>query len=82
MWRKRKEVRRNEEAHSVAGDGGHDGADDVVLWGGVRQDHAREPGRQPAGGEARGIPAKNPAGKCPAGQNKDASPGAQKKCER
>ncbi len=38
-------------------------------------------GNEPRG-EARGIPAKNPAGKCPPGQNKDASPGAQKKCER
>jgi len=33
----RKEVRRNEEAHHVVGRGAHDGADDVVLWGGVRQ---------------------------------------------
>ena len=32
------------------------------------------------GGEAKGIPAKNPAGKCPPGQNKDLSPGGQKKC--
>ncbi len=38
-------------------------------------------GNQP-GGEAKGIPAKNPAGKCPPGQNKDLSPGGQKKCKR
>ena len=36
-------------------------------------------GNQP-GGEAKGIPAKNPADKCPPGQNKDLSPGGQKKC--
>jgi hypothetical protein len=38
-------------------------------------------GNEP-GGEARGIPATNPADKCPPGQNKDLSEGAQKKCER
>ena len=31
-------------------------------------------------GEAKGIPAKNPAGKCPPGQNKNLSPGGLKKC--
>jgi hypothetical protein len=36
-------------------------------------------GNEP-GGEARRIPAKNPADKCPPGQNKDLSPGGQKKC--
>jgi hypothetical protein len=36
-------------------------------------------GNEP-GGEARGIPAKNPADKCPPGQNKNLSPGGQKKC--
>jgi hypothetical protein len=30
----------------------------------------------------RGNPAKNPAGKCPKGQNKDTSPGGLKKCDR
>ncbi len=38
-------------------------------------------GNEP-GGEARGIPATNPADKCPPGQNKELSPGGQKKCER
>ena len=36
-------------------------------------------GNEPRG-EAKGIPAKNPTGKCPPGQNKDLSPGGQKKC--
>ncbi len=30
--------------------------------------------------QGKGHPAKNPAGKCPAGQNKDTSPGGLKKC--
>ncbi len=38
-------------------------------------------GNEPKG-EANGIPAKNPADKCPPGQNKDLSPGGEKKCER
>ena len=38
------------------------------------------PGGHEPGGEAKGIPAKNPADKCPPGQNKDLSPGGQKKC--
>ena len=38
------------------------------------------PGGHEPKGEAKGIPAKNPAGKCPPGQNKDLSPGGQKKC--
>jgi hypothetical protein len=38
-------------------------------------------GNEPRG-EARGIPSKNPADKCPPGQNKDLSPGGQKKCSR
>jgi hypothetical protein len=38
-------------------------------------------GNEPRG-EARGIPSKNPADKCPPGQNKDLSPGGQKKCAR
>jgi hypothetical protein len=33
-------------------------------------------------GPGRGNPDTNPAGKCPAGQNKDTSPGGQKKCGR
>ena len=33
------------------------------------------------GGEAKGIPAKNPADKCPPGKNKDTSPGGLKKCD-
>ena len=32
-------------------------------------------------GPGRGNPDTNPAGKCPAGQNKDTSPGGQKKCD-
>jgi hypothetical protein len=31
-------------------------------------------------GPGRGNPAKNPAGKCPPGQNKTTSPGGLKKC--
>ena len=31
-------------------------------------------------GEARGIPAKNPADKCPPGKNKNLSPGGERKC--
>ena len=31
-------------------------------------------------GPGRGNPDTNPAGKCPPGQNKDLSPGGQKKC--
>jgi hypothetical protein len=31
-------------------------------------------------GPGRGNPDTNPAGKCPKGQNKDTSPGGQKKC--
>jgi hypothetical protein len=50
-----------------------------VAFGAITKENRG--GNEP-GGEARGIPAKNPAGKCPPGQNKDASPGAQKKCER
>ena len=38
-------------------------------------------GNEPRG-EARGIPAENPAGKCPPGQNKDATPAVERKCER
>ena len=38
-------------------------------------------GNEP-GGTAAGIPATNPADKCPPGQNRDLSPGGQKKCER
>ncbi len=38
------------------------------------------PGDNTPSGEARGIPAKNPAGKCPPGQNKNLSPGGEKKC--
>jgi hypothetical protein len=33
-------------------------------------------------GNGKGNPDRNPAGKCPAGQNKDTSPGGQKKCNR
>ena len=33
-------------------------------------------------GPGRGNPDTNPAGKCPAGQNKDTSPGGLKKCGR
>ncbi len=33
-------------------------------------------------GPGRGNPDTTPTGKCPPGQNKEASPGAQKKCER
>ena len=36
-------------------------------------------GKEP-GGEAKGIPSKNPADKCPPGKNKDTSPGGLKKC--
>jgi hypothetical protein len=50
-----------------------------VAFGAITKENAG--GNQP-GGEARGIPAKNPADKCPPGQNKDLSPGGQKKCER
>ena len=38
------------------------------------------PGGNEPRGEAKGIPAKNPAGKCPPGKNKDLSPGGQRKC--
>ncbi len=31
-------------------------------------------------GPGRGNPDTNPAGKCPKGQNKETSPGGQKKC--
>jgi hypothetical protein len=31
-------------------------------------------------GPGKGNPDRNPAGKCPGGQNKDTSPGGQKKC--
>jgi hypothetical protein len=31
-------------------------------------------------GPGRGNPDTNPSGKCPAGQNKETSPGGQKKC--
>ncbi len=31
-------------------------------------------------GPGRGNPDTNPSGKCPKGQNKDTSPGGQKKC--
>jgi hypothetical protein len=37
-------------------------------------------GHQPSG-EAKGIPTKNPAGHCAPGQNKNLSPGGQKKCK-
>jgi hypothetical protein len=33
-----------------------------------------------AAGDNPGHPDENPAGKCPAGQNKDTSPGGLKKC--
>ena len=36
-------------------------------------------GNEPSG-EAKGIPKKNPGGNCAPGQNKDLSPGGQKKC--
>ena len=39
------------------------------------------PGGNEPGGEAKGIPAKNPADKCPPGQNKGLSAGGEKKCE-
>jgi hypothetical protein len=32
-------------------------------------------------GPGRGNPDTNPSGKCPAGQNKDTSPGGLKKCD-
>ena len=38
-----------------------------------------EGGNEP-GGEAKGIPKKNPGGNCAPGQNRDLSPGGQKKC--
>jgi hypothetical protein len=38
------------------------------------------PGGNKPGGEARGIPAKNPADKCPPGKNKNLSPGGERKC--
>jgi hypothetical protein len=38
------------------------------------------PGGNEPWGEAKGIPAKNPADKCPPGKNKDLSPGGQRKC--
>ena len=50
-----------------------------VAFGAITKEN---PGGNQPGGEARGIPAKNPADKCPPGQNKDLSPGGQKKCER
>jgi hypothetical protein len=48
-----------------------------VAFGAITKENAG--GNEPKG-EAKGIPAKNPAGKCPPGQNKDLSPGGQKKC--
>ena len=48
-----------------------------VAFGAITKENGG--GNQP-GGEAKGIPSKNPAGKCPAGQNKGTSPGGQKKC--
>ena len=48
-----------------------------VAFGAITKEN---PGGNQPGGEARGIPAKNPADKCPPGQNKDLSPGGQKKC--
>jgi len=48
-----------------------------VAFGAITKEN---PGGNQPGGEAKGIPAKNPAGKCPPGQNKDLSPGGQKKC--
>jgi hypothetical protein len=39
------------------------------------------PGGNEPGGEAKGIPAKNPADKCPPGKNKDLSPGGERKCQ-
>jgi hypothetical protein len=39
------------------------------------------PGGHEPSGEAKGIPSTNPTGKCPPGQNKDLSPGGQKKCD-
>ncbi len=38
------------------------------------------PGGGKPSGEAKGIPAKNPSGKCPPGKNKDLSPGGERKC--
>jgi hypothetical protein len=48
-----------------------------VAFGAITKENAG--GNEPKG-EAKGIPAKNPADKCPPGQNKDLSPGGQKKC--
>ncbi len=50
-----------------------------VAFGAITKEN--QGGNEP-GGEAKGIPSKNPADKCPPGQNKDLSPGGQKKCER
>jgi hypothetical protein len=48
-----------------------------VAFGAITKENGG--GNQP-GGEAKGIPAKNPADKCPPGKNKNLSPGGQKKC--
>ena len=48
-----------------------------VAFGAITKEN---PGGNEPGGEARGIPAKNPADKCPPGQNKGATPGAERKC--
>jgi hypothetical protein len=48
-----------------------------VAFGAVTKEN--NGGNEP-GGKAAGIPAKNPADKCPPGKNKDLSPGGQKKC--
>ena len=50
-----------------------------VAFGAITKEN--QGGNEP-GGEAKGIPATNPADKCPPGQNKEASQGAQNKCER
>jgi hypothetical protein len=48
-----------------------------VAFGAITKEN---PGGHEPGGEAKGIPAKNPADKCPPGKNKGLSPGGQKKC--
>ena len=48
-----------------------------VAFGAITKENGG--GNEP-GGETKGIPAKNPADKCPPGKNKNLSPGGQKKC--
>src|SRR5215207_5564748 len=56
----------NAQAHFVVDCGADVGADDVVLWGGLREGHQREPWGPRTGGRGKGYTGQEPRRQVPA----------------